>query len=84
MSSSFVVPRWQPVEMRMVMSASGLPLRISASICGTITLLGTGRVWSLAMRTTFFLPSAMTLSFGVPMGLASASLTSSTGLLGAT
>jgi hypothetical protein len=78
-SSSAVVRRWQPVETRSVILAPGLPFLISASMGGIITLLGTGRVWSLHIITTFFLPSAITLSFGVPIGFSSARITSSCG-----
>ena len=45
-----------------------------------MTLLGTGRVWSEQMMTTFFLPSAMTARVGVPMGAAMAARTSSSGV----
>jgi len=45
--------------------------------------LGTGRVWSLEMMTQFFFPFANSLNFGLPIGLASASATSSASDFGA-
>ena len=55
-SSSLVVGLWHPVEMTMVTSASGFPFLISLSIGGTMTLLGTGLVWSDQISTTFLFP----------------------------
>ena len=48
----------QPVAIKIVMSAWGLPRRMAASIGGIMIRLGTGRVWSLAMMTIFSFPSA--------------------------
>lgn len=48
-----------------------------------MTWLGTGRVWSLEMMTQFFFPLAKSLSFGLPIGLARASATSSASDFGA-
>ena len=52
----------------MVIFAFGLPRRMAESIGGTRTLLGTGRVWSLAMITMFFLPRANSCKEGAPIG----------------
>ena len=67
-SSSGVVPRWHPVATSIVISMSGFPARSSSSMNGTISLLGTGRVWSLMMSTAFFFPAASSRSFGEPIG----------------
>ena len=82
-SSSLVVVLWRPVEIRMVISASGLPLRISAKIRGIMMWLGTGLVWSEEITTTFFFPTAISHSLGVPIGCSKASWTSSAPLFGA-
>ena len=44
-------------------------------MAGIMYLLGTGRVWSLAMITTFFFPFASWHSPGDPSGRSSAALT---------
>jgi hypothetical protein len=48
-----------------------------------ITRLGTGRVWSLAMMTIFFLPFTSSASGAEPIGFANASSTRADSLLGA-
>ena len=83
-SSSLVVPLWQPVAMRMVISAAGFPLRISRSRTGIIILLGTGRVWSLAMTTTCRFPAASSASGLLPMGCITARSTSSSSVASGT
>ncbi len=75
--SSGVVARWRPVAIRMVISASGLPARISSKRMGRVILLGTARVWSLVTKVTRFFPFASSESRGEPMGFARASRTSS-------
>ena len=50
--------------------------RIWASICGTIALLGTGRVWSLASNTILCFPFASSHKGGLPMGFSRAWATS--------
>ena len=60
-----------------MISADGFPARISASICGMITRLGTGRVWSEAITTIFRFPATSSRRRGDPMGCAIAVRTSS-------
>ena len=74
-SSSLVVSLWKPVAIRTVNFAFGLPSLISFNISGKITLLGTGLVWSLAIRMMLSFPFASSLRRGDPIGCSIASLT---------
>ncbi len=74
-TSMVVVARWKPVAISSVISAWGFPSRISRSMNGMICLLGTGRVWSEHMITTFCFPAASSESLGDPIGCSMASCT---------
>ena len=78
---TLVVALWNPVAIKRVIFASGLPSLISFSINGIICLLGTGLVWSEQIITTFSFPFASSESFGEPIGCAIASRTISSSVL---